>query len=97
MSDFARDFTQELVRLSRKELVSTLSSLKRLDPFIDDQGVIRVEGRLQNSVLSYDERHLVVLVGRSHLAELLIDWAHEHTLHGRFGQTYSQTVHVELG
>ena len=69
----ARDFPQELARLRRKEPVSTSSSLKKLDPFIDGQGTIRVGGRLHNSLLSYDERHPVVLDGRSHLAELVID------------------------
>ena len=41
-------------------------TLAALNPFIDDNGVMRVGGRLQNSHLSFEEKHPIILP-KSHI------------------------------
>ncbi|XP_058789071.1 uncharacterized protein LOC131663035 [Phymastichus coffea] len=68
------------------------TSLSALEPFLDEDGLLRVGGRLSQSPLSYDERHPVLLDGCSHLAELVLRWAHACSLHGGFRSTYARVL-----
>ncbi|XP_058810640.1 uncharacterized protein LOC131675617 [Phymastichus coffea] len=68
------------------------ASLRALEPFLDEDGLMRVGGRLSQSPLPYDERHPVLLDGRSHLAELVLRWAHARSLHGGFRSTYARVL-----
>lgn len=55
-------FRDELRDLSRSKSVSSQSKLFRLRPFLDDNGVIRVSGRIKNaSTIDIFQRHSVVL------------------------------------
>ncbi|KAL7290920.1 hypothetical protein TKK_0015648 [Trichogramma kaykai] len=51
-------------------------------PFIDDSGLLRIEGRLQNAILEHSEKHPVILPGDSPLIQRYIEFVHELTLHG---------------
>ena len=73
-------FKNEIASLSHKEQkpkLTTQSRLLRLDPFIDDQGLIRVGGRLENSTLPFAVKHPIILPRCSHVTELIIDHFHE--------------------
>jgi hypothetical protein len=61
---------------TRKMLVSKSSPLYPLSPFMDDEGLVRLGGRLERSPLSYDCRHPIILGKGSHLAALLIRRSH---------------------
>lgn len=61
------------------------SKLITLTPFIDGNGILRVKGRLENSTLTYDEIHPIILPPFAHLTQLLIDRAHLRSLHGGTG------------
>jgi len=50
-------YEQEIKDLLECQEVSTTSSLKTLHPFIDDKGILRVGGRLQQSTLPYHVIH----------------------------------------
>ena len=52
------------------------SSLYRLDPFMDSQGVLRVGGRLRRAHLSFPEKHPVLLPKGHHLSHLIV--RHQH-------------------
>ena len=56
------------------------SSIAKLSPFIDSEGLLRVLGRLQYSELSYEERHPIVLP-KCHLSVLLVRFHHELVKH----------------
>jgi hypothetical protein len=56
--------------------VSTKSNLKTLHPFIDDQGILRVGGRLQESDLPYHVIHQVILPPRHHFTKLIVSSEH---------------------
>jgi hypothetical protein len=66
---------------TRKMLVSKSSPLYPLSPFMDDEGLVRLGGRLERSPLSYDCRHPIILGKGSHLAALLIRRSHEEVKH----------------
>lgn len=67
-------FPEELDLLHRGVLLR--SPLRRLCPFLDHRGLIRVGGRLKNSDLPYDARHPLLLPKAGHFVQLLV--AHYH-------------------
>ena len=54
-------FTEELTNLKGGGTVSKSSQFWRLSPFMDSDGILRVDGRLQLSSLPYDAKHPVIL------------------------------------
>ena len=69
-------YEQELKDLLEFQEVSTTSSLKTLHPFIDDKGILRVGGRLQQSTLSYHVIHQIILPPRHYFTKLLVHSEH---------------------
>ncbi|MCG8431685.1 MAG: hypothetical protein MJA29_10985, partial [Candidatus Omnitrophica bacterium] len=57
--------------------------LRRLSPFLDEHGVLRVGGRLQYSNLPFDVRHPMILPRKHHVSELVIRQAHVKVGHSR--------------
>ena len=69
-----------LAKESRK--VPTSSRICSLNPFIDDQGILRVGGRQQKAKFSYNSRHPVILDSKHPFTKLLIRSEHSRLLHG---------------
>ena len=67
--------------------VNRSSSLFKLDPFLDSNGVLRVGGRLSRSKLTSNEAHPVVLPKTSNITEAVVIWSHETIGHGGKGLT----------
>lgn len=70
-----------------------LPSSKRLlilAAVLDDKGILRVGGRLQNSNLSEEAKSPILLPGKCHLVTLLID--HLHHVHFHLGQQALQAL-----
>ncbi|XP_064461872.1 uncharacterized protein LOC135372079 [Ornithodoros turicata] len=65
-------FPREVRCLAMERVVPKDSPLWKLDPYIDEDGLIRIGGRLRNSTLSQNERHPIVVPPRHHIATLLI-------------------------
>ena len=65
---------------SRK--ISTSNKIYSLNPFVDDQGILRVGGRQQKAMFSYNSRHHVILASKHPLTKLLIRSEHSRLLHG---------------
>ncbi|XP_070524041.1 uncharacterized protein [Cardiocondyla obscurior] len=61
--------------------------LANLSPFLDAQGILRVGGRIRHSLLSFDEKHPMILPRNSHLTGLIIASCHFRVLHGGVQQT----------
>ncbi|XP_045769764.1 uncharacterized protein LOC123870481 [Maniola jurtina] len=55
--------------------------LRRLNPFIDSDGLLRVGGRLQHSDLPYEARHPLLLPKSGHFIDLLISDSHLKNSH----------------
>lgn len=58
------------------------SALNSLNPRIDEQGIIRVGGRIGLAELPYDTRHPIIIPSHSRLSRALILEAHRATNHG---------------
>lgn len=67
--------------LNQRRRILQKSTLYRLDPFVDEDGILRVGGRLQRSDLTFEERHPVLLPKNHHLSKLLIRYYHEKVHH----------------
>ncbi|KAK3721602.1 hypothetical protein QZH41_000137 [Actinostola sp. cb2023] len=86
-------FTQEVTALMTDNLKNdepedTVSSHKKyktiltdLDPFLDDDGVLRVGGRLRRSKLTYTEKHPAIIPKDHHVSQLLALHHHERVHH----------------
>lgn len=78
----AHDFPSELASLREGRNVPSRSPLLKLRPRLGSDGCIRIGGRLQRSDSAFDEKHPWIVSRRSHLARLLVQDAHERTMHG---------------
>ncbi|XP_075150859.1 uncharacterized protein LOC142224967 [Haematobia irritans] len=82
------DFPKEMSRLSSDQVI-THSPILMLMPFLDDNGIIRVGGRLHDSNYPNDLKHPCILAKSNPLSTLIILDAHENTLHGGVTLTMS--------
>ena len=84
------EFEEELKALRSNKSIPKTSKLLTLNPFLDERGVLRVGGRLENSNLAYGQKHQVILPSKNHFTLLLIDKIHKETLHGGTQLTLSK-------
>ncbi|KRY21777.1 Gamma-tubulin complex component 4 [Trichinella patagoniensis] len=83
-------FSSELQALSRKGRVVATSRLSRLDPFMDEEGFLRVGGRLENAELPSHMKHPVILPGDHALTMGLIRRCHARQMHA--GTTHTLAI-----
>ncbi|CAI6345782.1 unnamed protein product [Macrosiphum euphorbiae] len=76
----AQAFSSEISQLKAGNSLND-SKLQSLVPFIDDNDVLRVGGRLQNSNESYEARHPIILPSTTYLVELIADKEHRRLIH----------------
>lgn len=74
-------FEPELAALQQGRSVASNSRIRRLNPFPDGQGMLRVGGRLANAPIAYDEQHPIILP-RHRISELIVRQTHARALHG---------------
>lgn len=75
-------FAQEIETLQRNEELKGNSKMKKLNPFMDERGLLRVGGRLVNSTLEYDAKHQMLLPYEHFVTDLIVRGAHIKTMHG---------------
>ena len=66
------------------------SSLFRLDPFIDNNSLLRVGGRIRRADVSFELAHPVILPSRSHVTELVVRHIHNKVEHSGREATLSE-------
>ena len=74
----------------KKRVVSKSSTLLRLDPFIDENGLIRVGGRIRNASIDDKAKHPIVLPKKEYLSELVARQLHERVEHQGRGITMNE-------
>ncbi|XP_076388980.1 uncharacterized protein LOC143264668 [Megachile rotundata] len=79
-------FHQDIKDLKTGRLHSK-SKLKSLNPFIDDLGLLRVGGRLQNSDIPFEQKHPILLPKGNHVTELIIRDAYIRNHHAGITST----------
>lgn len=71
-----------LIKELQSQSIVTPSSIAQLAPYVDQNNVVRVGGRLRFSSVSHDAKHPILLPRISHLTDLLIRHYHLSFLHG---------------
>ncbi|XP_052741090.1 uncharacterized protein LOC112045429 [Bicyclus anynana] len=94
-----KEFMEEIKDLKEKGSVKKRSKLLTLSPYLDEQHILRVGGRLQGAKISTEVRHPIILPKGSHLTMLIIRDAHIKLLHGgnRLVANYIQNQYWVIG
>lgn len=90
-------FPDAIRALQENRYVPDGHSLSALSPFLDEQGVLRVGGRLQKAALSADQTHPIILSAQSHLVTLMIRQTHQRLQHAgpsTVMATLAMTFHI---
>ena len=74
-------YEEELSRLNNSDVLPKTSPLLKICPVIDNDGLLRVGGRLERASLSYEESHPLILPSSHHITSLLIKHYHERVQH----------------
>ena len=74
----------------RKVNMKTSSSLYKLDPFLDVDGILRVSGHLKRASLTDDIKFPIILPRNSHVTKLIVKHFHERTHHHGKGMTWNK-------
>jgi hypothetical protein len=75
------EFANDIKHLQQNNVVNSKSKLLNLNPFLDEQQLLRVGGRLQRANLPYFQKHPIVLPSKHHFTYLLIDHHHKWNMH----------------
>ncbi|XP_075162915.1 uncharacterized protein LOC142235550 [Haematobia irritans] len=75
------NFTMEFKALTKNENIPSSSKLFSLSPFLDSNGLIRVGGRLLNSILSFEAQHPIIIPKSHPVTSSLIMHYHQNLLH----------------
>jgi len=73
----SHSFPQEIEDLKKGVLISRKSKIYKLSPYLDDDGLLRIKGRLDHADMSFESKHPII-VPAGHLALLLV--RHQHLL-----------------
>lgn len=82
-------FPEEIKRLNKDLPLLKHTKLKLLNPFLDEDGIIRVGGRLNLSSEAYSVKHPIILPGFHPFSKLMIESRHCKLLHGGVSSTLS--------
>lgn len=96
-------YQDEYLRLVSGRSISKNSTIFNLDPYLDDEGVMRVKGRLEKSNLNFESKHPIILP-KGHFAKLLISHQHKlmkhagcETLYANLREEYWNKNNIEKG
>lgn len=70
------EFSEEF-RAVQSETKKLKCHMEALNPFIDEEGLLRVGGGLKHAPINYTARHQLILPAKHHLKTLLIHHKHE--------------------
>ncbi|KAK3086079.1 hypothetical protein FSP39_013163 [Pinctada imbricata] len=74
-------FQKEIHCLTEKQRLPGDSPLASLNPFLDEDGLIRVGGRLTRASMDEPSKHPIVIPKKAHIATLLVRYFHEQVHH----------------
>ena len=74
-------YEQEINCFNNSHGLPKTSPLLKLSPMVDNDGLLRVGGRLQRASPSYEESHPLILPSSHHVSSLLIKHFHEKVQH----------------
>ncbi|XP_066958212.1 uncharacterized protein [Macrobrachium rosenbergii] len=68
-------FAKEINALALSQPLPKGSPLVKLDPYLDEEGLLRIKGRLENAELSFECKHPIIVPG-TYIALLLVRFQH---------------------
>lgn len=74
-------FTNTLDGCKDKVMKERLKPLQKLSPYVDENGLFRVGGRLQHANIPFDTMHPIILPRRHHVTRLIIEDCHVRGKH----------------
>ena len=80
-------FIHEISSLKSNTTIHISSSLFKLDPFLDTDGVLKVGARLKRSMLDINEVHPVILPKANLITEAIVTWCLENVEHSSRSMT----------
>ena len=80
----------EIYKTLQEGSASKNKLIKDLGLYMDDAQIIRCRGRIMNAELPFEAKHPILLPKMGHFTKLIINEAHQITLHGGLGDTLSQ-------
>lgn len=86
-------FSEEIKGLKHKREITTkdkTNKLHRLNPFLHEQGILRVGGRLEHAALHPHIKHPAILPKTGHISKLLIKHYHQQVQHQGCGITMNE-------
>lgn len=81
-SEQERFFSLEIDCCIQKKELKKSSKIYNFGSLLDDDQILRMDGRLHNAPIPYDARHPIILHQDSNLSRLLVAEAHRNTIHG---------------
>ncbi|GFX70254.1 integrase catalytic domain-containing protein [Trichonephila clavipes] len=83
-------YSAEILALKQNEQLRSSSEIKSLVPYLDENNLLRLTGRLLEADLCFGEKHPVILPRRCKFTELLVIREHERIGHCGVSATLSQ-------
>ncbi|XP_017275504.2 uncharacterized protein LOC108249317 [Kryptolebias marmoratus] len=74
-------YSEEIQCIQNNESLPKTSPLKNLDPYLDENGLLRVGGRITDSNFTQGEKNPLLVPGHHHVAVLLIKHYHNQVHH----------------
>ena len=65
----------------RNNTLKKTSSLYKLDPFVDKNGLLRIGGRIRRANVPLEVKHPLILPKKSHISDLIVRYFHESVGH----------------
>ena len=79
----------EIQQLQEEGKIPSAKPIAKLDPFLDDQGVLRVGGRLRQADMAFNKKHPALLPKEHPVTKALLLHLHQHTAHQGRGMLVS--------
>ncbi|KAL2076872.1 hypothetical protein ACEWY4_027539 [Coilia grayii] len=76
-----QSFIEDVTLLKAGKMLNKDSKIRELRPFLDESGLMCVEGRLQQSDFSFHQQHPWILPAKSRFGELLVQHTHQNLMH----------------
>ncbi|GFX69878.1 integrase catalytic domain-containing protein [Trichonephila clavipes] len=83
-------YSAEILALKQNEQLRSSSEIKSLVPYLDENNLLRLTGRLLEAYLCFGEKHPVILPRRFKFTELLVIREHERIGHCGVSATLTQ-------
>ena len=80
----------KLLKMKNEENVKISSKISSLNPYLHENRIIRVGGRLEKSYINNDCKHPILMPKNCHISKLIILWCHQKTGHSGSGMTLNE-------